>query len=174
MPVFFSGENSRGSLKTGHLRVGNSSPIVTYARRRWVFSLFMMCAGALNHLMNAHVEFEVTDTHLSGMQTQVGSLKAIWALSVKCPVRGSSPAASASSSYMYTGATWCQPHHDTSILLSADQLPYPFWGPLDGGCGGQGTNLVITVCKGKCWLLGNAQMKTNALLSFYGPRPHFH
>lgn len=37
----------------------------------------MMCAGALNHLMNAHVEFEVTDTHLSGMQTQVGSLKAI-------------------------------------------------------------------------------------------------
>lgn len=33
---------------------------------------------------------------------------------------------------------------------------------------------VNMVCKGRWWLLGNSQMKTNALLSFYEPRLSFH
>lgn len=118
------------------------------------------------------------DTLLSGMQNEVLSLPAIWTLFIK---KGQGrkdghgciclAVLHMSLGHLMPIPRWhiclikCKP---TSLSLLG---PSWWWLWRTGTCRESPVNMV---CKGRWWLPGNAQMKTNALLSFYGPRLCFH
>lgn len=136
------------------------------------FSMYCVHRG---HLIKAH-RWIRGDTQLSGMQTPVLSFPAIWTCFLKRALGEDGHGCVCFPVLCVCLGTWCQFHDGTFVLLSVSHLLSLFWGLLtlaveDGTCRESPVNMV---CKGRRWLLGNAQMKTNALLSFYGPRLRFH